>query len=45
MGDVEQPDSPAEPDELGEELVLGSAAMESMGPIQMLSLAFPGNRF
>ena len=45
MGDIEQPEHPSEPDELGEELMLDSPAMESMGPIQMLSLAFPGNRF
>jgi uncharacterized membrane protein len=45
MGDIEHPEHPTEPDELGEELMLDSPAMESMGPIQMLSLAFPGNRF
>ena len=39
MGDLEHPDIPAEPEapDLG--------PMESMGPIEMLSVAFPGNRF
>src|SRR4249919_3417484 len=45
MGDLEQPDGPAEPDEVAEPGVFDPPVMESMGPIQMLSLAFPGNRF
>jgi uncharacterized membrane protein len=41
MSDVDNPDVPVEP----ETPVFDPAPMESMGPIQMLSLAFPGNRF
>lgn len=41
MSDVDNPDLPVEP----ETPVFDPAPMESMGPIQMLSLAFPGNRF
>jgi uncharacterized membrane protein len=47
MDDVEQPDA-AEPggaDARGGTGEVVPEAMESMGPIQMLSLAFPGNRF
>jgi uncharacterized membrane protein len=41
MSDVDNPDLPIDP----EAPVFDPAPMESMGPIQMLSLAFPGNRF
>jgi uncharacterized membrane protein len=44
MGDLEHPDSPVERDRLAGAPSF-DAPMESMGPIQMLSLAFPGNRF
>src|SRR3954470_14632510 len=44
MSDLEQPDAAAEePDEA--DLLEPPPSMESMGPIQMLTLAFPGNRF
>ena len=41
MDDLDQPELPVEAD------VRASAppVMESMGPIQMLTLAFPGNQF
>jgi uncharacterized membrane protein len=45
MSDVEQPDIPTEPDEPGDDLAFDTPMIESMGPIQMTSLAFPGNRF
>jgi uncharacterized membrane protein len=51
MGDLSQPDGPLEqPDgSLDQDPLAGAPSldtpMESMGPIQMLSLAFPGNRF
>jgi uncharacterized membrane protein len=54
MDDIEQPDLPVEPDDAADEAAADAAAaaaafdpplMESMGQIQMLSLAFPGNRF
>jgi uncharacterized membrane protein len=45
MGDLEQPDLPAEPDDTGGADIVDASPMESMGPIQMLSVAFPGNRF
>ena len=44
MSDLEQPDAAAEePDEA--DLLDPPPAMESMGPIQMMTLAFPGNQF
>src|SRR3954464_6468649 len=41
MSDVDNPELPLDPDAR----VFDPPTMESMGPIQMLSLAFPGNRF
>jgi len=41
MSDIDRPNIPVDPDATA----LDPQAMESMGPIQMLSLAFPGNRF
>ena len=45
MSDLEQPDLPLEPDDASDELAFDGAMTEAMGPIQMMSLAFPGNRF
>ena len=45
MSDLEQPDLPLEPDDAGGELAFDPPLVESMGPIQMMSVAFPGNRF
>src|SRR4051812_26395196 len=45
MSDLEQPDLPLEPDDASDELSFDPPPIESMGPIQMMSLAFPGNRF
>ena len=45
MGDIEhRPDAP-EGDDSTQAFALDPPVMESMGPIQMASLAFPGNRF
>src|SRR4051812_5036156 len=41
MSDVDNPELPLDPDAIA----FDAPTMESMGPIQMLSLAFPGNRF
>src|SRR3954467_7858174 len=45
MGDVEHPADLPDGDESPKELALDTPMMESMGPIQMASFAFPGNRF
>src|SRR4051812_44319289 len=45
MGDVEHPADLPDGDESPQELALDTPMMESMGPIQMVSFAFPGNRF
>src|SRR3954469_2997915 len=45
MGDVEHPADLPGGDESPQELALDTPVMESMGPIQMASFAFPGNRF
>ena len=45
MGDVEHQSDRPEGDESRQDVALDPAVMESMGPIQMTSLAFPGNRF
>src|SRR3954447_26476426 len=45
MGDVEHPADLPDGDESPQELALDTPMMESMGPIQMASFAFPGNRF
>ena len=45
MGDIEHQSDAPEDDDSMEVAAPGPAVMESMGPIQMTSLAFPGNRF
>ena len=45
MGDVEHQSDAPEDDDSMQVAAPGPAVMESMGPIQMTSLAFPGNRF
>ena len=45
MGDVEHQSDAPEDDDSMQIAAPGPAVMESMGPIQMTSLAFPGNRF
>ncbi len=45
MGDIEHQSDAPEDDDSMQVAAPGPAVMESMGPIQMTSLAFPGNRF
>ena len=45
MGDIEHQSDQPEGDDSMQDVALEPAVMESMGPIQMTSLAFPGNRF
>src|SRR6476469_2620159 len=45
MGDIEHEDGAPEGDDSAQEFALDTPVIESMGPIQMTSLAFPGNRF
>jgi uncharacterized membrane protein len=45
MGDLERQTDGPEGDDSTQEVVADPPVMESMGPIQMMSLAFPGNRF
>ena len=45
MGDVEHQSDAPEDDDSMQVAAPGPEVMESMGPIQMTSLAFPGNRF
>ena len=45
MGNVEHPADEPEGDDSLQGIALDPPVMESMGPIQMTSLAFPGNRF
>jgi uncharacterized membrane protein len=45
MGDVEHPADAPEGDDSLQGVASDPHVMESMGPIQMTSLAFPGNRF
>src|SRR3954465_10036360 len=45
MGDIEHEADTPGGDDSKQDLAPGPPVMESMGPIQMTSLAFPGNRF
>ena len=45
MGDIDHETDVPEGDDSTQEVALDQPVTESMGPIQMTSLAFPGNRF
>ena len=45
MGDIESHGDAPESDDSVRDVALDPPVMESMGPIQMTTLAFPGNRF
>jgi hypothetical protein len=45
MGDIESQGDAPESDDSRRDVATDPPVMESMGPIQMTTLAFPGNRF